>query len=170
MGDFPFLTTQVFQDIFFIELLSSYLKLIRVDTMKIMGLKIKFPRILPFERRKAERVRIHETLYLNYEASKDRVNGTAEGKDISTSGVRFASFSKFPPGTPLDLTLRFSPEYFQNKPLQVRAIVVRCYRLVRQRRYRIACKFENLDSSTKEEIQAYIVWLKEQKVKLAFLR
>lgn len=137
--------------------------------LTLLGLKIKFPRILPIERRKAERVRIQETLYLDYVSPVHLNRGKAEGRDLSTRGIRFACSDKYPKGTPLDLTFRFSSEYAKDKTLQGRGIVVRCYRKSFQRRYRIACAFDHPDTLFHNELQDFVSWVKGRNARLPYL-
>ena len=132
--------------------------------MKILGLEISIHRILPFERRKAERVNTHQYLSLNFTSPVYMVNGSAQGIDLSTLGVRFACYTELPKGSPLCLTLQFPSEYGQNKILRAYAYVVRCYRKSNQRRYRIACVFNMGDAIFPIEIQNFIRWLKERTV------
>lgn len=130
--------------------------------MKLFGLEIKIPRILSRERRKAERVRIHETLYLDYLSPEHGKKESGEGRDISLCGVRFACSSPIPKGTVLDLTLRLSPDYASNKILPLKARVVRTYRYPRQKRFRVACAFEEMDNSAYRQLEDFITWLKER--------
>lgn len=130
--------------------------------MKIMGLEISVLGRRPREKRKAERARVYNSLSVDYEGPDPTINGFADAIDISSAGVRFASYSNFPQGTPLNLTLRFAPEYTPDKVLQARGTVIRCYRKPEQRRYRVACTFENLDPPSRNEIRAFVSWLKER--------
>ena len=133
--------------------------------MKIFGLEIKIPRILmPIERRKAERFRAYETVYLDYRSPGEEKFGSGEGRDISTRGIRFACPSYIPKGTFLNLTLRFAPDYASSrKTIHLRAYVVRAYRQPRQKRFRVACAFENVDAPTHKELEDFVLWLKDRK-------
>ena len=115
--------------------------------MKIFGLEIKIPRILmPIERRKAERFRAYETVYLDYRSPGEEKFGSGEGRDISTRGIRFA------------------PDYASSrKTIHLRAYVVRAYRQPRQKRFRVACAFENVDAPTHKELEDFVLWLKDRK-------
>ena len=136
--------------------------------MNLLGLEIRLPRIIPFERRKAERASIHEALYLDYQSELSNETGVAEGKDISTRGIRFACHSKFPKGTPLNLTLHFSENYEPAKVIQARGYVVRCYRKPLQKRYRVACAFESVNAESHEIITSFVRWLRGREEKYLF--
>jgi len=132
--------------------------------MKIGNLDIHLakPDPPPEERRNGERIPTHETLYLDYRSRFYFYlkQGVGKGEDLSISGIRFASDTPFPVGTPLVLTLHFYPGYQFAKSLQVQGHVVRCYRNPDQQHYRIACAFENVETFSAVELQAFISWLK----------
>lgn len=128
--------------------------------MKILGLEIHLPRILPFERRKSERVRTLETVYLDFTSEEDAHKGNGEVREISEGGIRFATYSKLSKGGLIHLTLRFTSEYAPNKGLQVDARILRSYRFPGQARYRVACAFQSLDEKARAFFQDFISWLK----------
>lgn len=127
-----------------------------------MGLEVRFLINRVHERRKAERVQVQGNLYLDYRHPGSGESGYAQGKDLSARGICFACDSKFPKRTSLDLTIRFSPYYGQQRPIQARVFVVHCYRELPQRHYRMGVVFDNLDPSSYNEIRAFIHWLKKQ--------
>ena len=133
-----------------------------VETVKPWNEKITLKRLLFHERRKAERVTIHDTLFVDYHSPIHLTSGTGEGRDISTRGIRFACYEQFAKGTPLDLTLRFSDAYAPNKFLQARGYVVRCYRKRLQHRFRIACAFDHIEAMHHDEIENFVRWQKER--------
>lgn len=138
--------------------------------MKIFGLEIRIPKLSRMDRRHGERCRTYETLYVDYSKPFEPGNGTAEGVDISMSGVRFACPVKIPKGTLLRLFLRCSTQNSNNKLIPLVARVIRCYRKPQQKRYRIACAFDKLDPSSHQDILAYLSWLKETNQKYLFYR
>lgn len=130
--------------------------------MRIAGFEINLQRMLKRDRRKAGRHPTCETLYLDYWSPVHLKRGSAEARDISTAGIRFACESNFPKGTPLDLTFRFLPAYALAKTIHVRGNVVRSYKRPNQRRHRLACSFDHLEARHYDEINAFILWLKER--------
>ena len=91
-----------------------------------MGLGVNLRKLPLFDRRKAKRIPLHDSLYLDYHRSGRNESDSARGKDVSARGICFACSSPIPRKTSLDLTLRLSPYYGINKSVQARARVVRC--------------------------------------------
>jgi hypothetical protein len=138
--------------------------------MKILGIEIRLPKTSKRERRGAERVGTFEALYLDYKGSKHSVSGSGEGKDLSISGIRFASSRSFSKGDRLSLQLRFTPGSVRPEVLEVQARVVRCYRPTRSGRYRVGCNFENLSEAALKTLQDVMLWLKQREKKYLFFR
>ncbi len=129
--------------------------------MKILGRQIQFSFSIRKERRKAERFSLHDTLYLDYKSPLlGFISGSGEGKDISTSGIRFASDSILPEGTLLDLTLHLYPVYSHAKTICLRGCVVRCYRDPHQHHYRVGCAFNHPDEAGYHQLKSFTSWLK----------
>ena len=93
--------------------------------MKILGFELKLPKFLRPDRRKAERARIFEDLYVDYKSLNPPRKGTGEGRDISVSNLNFFSNDKLPAGTSLELRIRISPGVLQVDQIFTRATVVR---------------------------------------------
>jgi hypothetical protein len=140
-----------------------------IPTLKILGREIELRRFLFRERRKAERVVLFNTLFIDYHSPVHQTSGTAEGRDISTRGVRFACHEQFPVGTPLDLTLRFAPEYGSDRVVQTRGYVVRCYRKKLQTRYRVACAFDHVEAMHHDQIENFVRWQKDRERNYIYL-
>ncbi|GEM_PF-1043574 len=138
--------------------------------MKIFGFEIKSPRSAFTERRRGERIRVFETLFLDYQSPVHPAKGRCEARDISEVGLRFSSTSKIPKGTPLELNLRFAQSSPVKADLRVWAKVTRCDKKFGQKWYKIGCEFDPLDPVTCSQIQAFVNWLKEQKEKNLFFR
>ena len=138
--------------------------------MKFLGLKIKLLKFPKRERRKWQRTRVYETLYLDYRSDYPPVKGSAEGRDISLGGVRFVTQYKIPKGTPVQLTLRFASSPTTTKSLSVRARILRCSKKFGQKRYRVGCEFLKLDETSYSEIETFVKWVKEQQDKYLHYR
>lgn len=128
--------------------------------MKLFGADTRYGHGIFKERRKAERVSTIQTLWVDYRSPIHLNSGSGEGKDLSTCGIRFACYSHYPVGTPLDLKLRIRRDEYAEKIVQVHTFVVRCYRKTVQRRYRIACSFSRIDPPALKEISTFVAWVK----------
>ncbi len=137
--------------------------------MKIFDQILSFFGFSEQEKRAAQRLKIFEAVYLDWKDSAGK-EGKGEGKDISTSGIRFASDIEFPKGTILDLKLRFAPGSIQKEMLEVKAQVIRCYKPKGGRHYRVGCIFKNLDPEAQGVLKSLIGWLKEREKKYLFFR
>lgn len=131
--------------------------------MKTGGLKTILLRLIQGERRKAKRFFTSGTLYIEYLSLLSKQNGAAEGKDISTRGVRFACDEAIPVETRLELTLHFSPFCEKAEMVRIRSSVVRCYREASQMHYRVACAFDKEEDKTRDEVASFISWVKSRK-------
>ena len=138
--------------------------------MILFGFEIKLPQIFCREKRGTERVRTRESLYVDYFSPELGKRGTGEGKDISETGVRFVSADQFCRGVILELSVRIPAGIAQKDILSVKAKVVRSYRIFRQKRYRVACAFLDLDEPTRKDLQTFVAWLKYQKDHYLFFR
>lgn len=138
--------------------------------MRIFDFDIRLPRFSRKERRRAERIKVFEALYLDYRSPSPGLSGSAPSKDISAIGIRFLSEHKLSKGTSLDLRLRFTPGSIRTEKLRVRATVVRCHRLWRKKKYRVACVFDDLDTHARQEIQNFVSWLREREKKYLHFR
>lgn len=140
--------------------------------MRVLGLEIRFPRILNWERRGVERIQVYETLYVVYRDLRTLSSGSGQAHDISIAGVRFSSENKLNKGSPLELTLRFSagalPRNIQT--LQAHAHVIYCHKRFRHHHYHVACAFDDLGEEAARIIQLFISWLKEREQKYLFFR
>ena len=140
--------------------------------MKIFGLEINFPWFHPKERRHAERKHVFEALWLDYKNPLEFEARSGEARDISLTGVRFLSEGPFEKGTPLELTLRFTPGSVGPgvQSIQVRAHVARCYKRFKEKRYRVACAFDDLNDAAYHKIKTFLLWLKDREEKFLFFR
>ena len=134
--------------------------------MNILGLRIGHKNRVFVERRKTERVQTNQALFVDYRSPIHLTGGSGEGKNLSAGGVRFACYSPYPIGTPLELKLRFRQGELAEKVVPARAFVVRCYRKPIQRRYRIACAFSRLEPQSLKEIGTFISWVKAQNARV----
>jgi len=131
--------------------------------MKILGRQILFSLSIRKDRRKAKRLSLHHTLYLDYKCPLDgSVDGSGKGKDISRSGIRFASHSMLPERTLIDLMLHADPRYHHSKTIRIRSCVVWCHKEPGQHHYRVGCVFNQPDEATFQELTSFISWLKER--------
>lgn len=138
--------------------------------MKILGFELKLPKFLCPDRRKSLRARIFEDLYVDYKSLNPPRKGTGEGRDISVLGLNFFSDDKLPAGTALEMKLRISPGVLQVDHIFTRAVVQRCSKGFREKQYRVACLFEDLDKVTKSQIETFVTWLKQREQKYLFFR
>lgn len=138
--------------------------------MKILGFELRVPKFLRPDRRKAQRARIFEDLYVDYKSLNPPRKGTGEGRDISVLALNFFSDDKLPAGTLLEMRLRISPGVLQGDHIFARAIVQRCSKGFREKQYRVVCIFEGLDEVTKSQIETFVVWLKQREQKYLFFR
>ncbi len=129
--------------------------------MKLLGREFKFSVWIRREKRRADRVSLHDTLYLDYRRSLDPTHGSGEGKNISTAGILFAATSIIPVGSFLELTLHLYPAFATSAPLLLQGRVVRCFQTSAQQHYRIACAFDSLEPHVAERLRSFIHWLKE---------
>lgn len=88
---------------------------------------------------------------------------------MSATGIRFACSTKFPKGTRLELELKLPSEYGEKKIIRAQTHVIRCYKKLKQNRYRIACRFDRLDAETRSEIQSFVAWLDERERRYLYL-
>ena len=138
--------------------------------MKILGFEIKFPQLFKRNRRKALRARTFEDLYVDYYSPAHSLRGTGEGRDVSTGGVQFFSDRKLPQGTSVELTLRIPPGILDVQQIQVHGQVLRCQKGFREKQYRVACTFQEINEITLQRLTALVAWLKEREEKYLFFR
>ncbi len=138
--------------------------------MRIFGFEIKFPFSIRRERRKDSRARIFEDLYVDFRSPIDPVRGTGEGRDISVSSLGFFSDQKLSVGIPVELTLRIAPGVLDVQQIPVRGHVVRCQKGFREKQYRVACDFEEVDEPMRQRLTTFVNWLKEREKKYLFFR
>ena len=138
--------------------------------LNLFGFEIRLPRLVKKERRGADRVRTFEELYVDYRSIENTASGSGEARDISATGIRFVSSVKYPAGALLNLHLRFTPASTNVQSLEVKARVVRVYRLFRQKNYRMGCTFENLSGEVRQSLEQFIRWAKEREKKYLFFR
>ena len=139
--------------------------------MNIFGIRIKLPKLFQtVDKRKFERVRVFETLYLDYQSDRPPVKGSSKAKDISLGGLRFTSDQKIPKGSLLQLNLRFAAGSTSVKSLTTQAHVVRCSKKMGHKHYQVGCIFDPLDEASRVEIENFIHWLKERNEKYLFFR
>ena len=129
--------------------------------MKILVREFKFTIRIGRERRRADRVSLHDPLYLDYRRPLDPTHGTGEVKNISTAGILFAATSIIPVGSFLELTLHLYPAFATAAPLLLQGWVVRCFQTSTKQHYRIACAFDPLEPHVAERLRSFIYWLKE---------
>lgn len=153
----------------------------------LFGFEIRLPRFSKKEKRRAERVRTYEELYLDYRSLENSASGggtagfsqpsqrvptggSGEARDVSVTGIRFISKIKYPPGTLLDLKLRFAPGSTPIPNLEVRGRVKRAYKLFRLKGYRVGCVFESLSEEARQAIEQFVKWAKVREKKYLFFR
>jgi hypothetical protein len=130
--------------------------------MKLFGREIKLSIGMRRERRKAERVPLHETLYLDYQNSFRQIHGSGEGKNLSLAGILFATSSPVPVGSFLELVLHLYPAFATSAPIRLQSRVVRSFQTSTQEHYRIACAFDPLEKHLTSTIESFIEWLKDR--------
>ena len=138
--------------------------------MRIFGFEFKFPFSIRRDRRKDDRARIFEDLYVDFRSPIDPVHGTGEGRDISVSSVGFFSDQKLSVGIPVELTLRIAPGVLDVQKIPVRGRVIRCQKGFREKQYRVACEFEEVDEPTRQRLTTFVDWLKQREKKYLFFR
>jgi len=129
--------------------------------MKFLGRELKFRKNPQKERRQAERLKASEILYVDFCHRIETVIGTAEGVDISETGISFAFENKFSRGAPLDLMLRYPGSEGAQRVVRLHGMVVRSEKKKGFHRYRTACVFPPLEPDTQKEVRAFMNWLKE---------
>ena len=138
--------------------------------MKIFGFNIRFPRFSSKERRRGERAKVFETLYVDFANRELQIRGTGEAHDVALGGVRFVTSKKLVRGTRLLLTLRFTPGVVARDELQTEGQVVRAHLCNRKGDYLVVCSLSDLDAAVSDQLQIFIRWLERQKEKYLFYR
>lgn len=118
------------------------------------------------ERRSSPRVIPEHEFAVDFESDGfSRMSGIGGGKDLSTSGVRFATFAPLKKGQRLEMTLTFSARFPRVSRLVIVARVVRIYRPKGAKRFRIGCQFIELEThaSELETIRQFMEWVKLSK-------
>ena len=114
------------------------------------------------EKRRETRLEAENQLGIDFQTGElGRISGQVSGKDISSLGIRFATFIPLKRGRPLQIGLEF-PKGFPGTPkVTVKAEVIWVYRPKGAQRYRVACQFMNLDQSPEAAtaLQEFIWWL-----------
>lgn len=88
-------------------------------------------------------------------------NGDLE--DINPSSMRVISYWDVKRGSKIELNVTF-PESFPTEAhsIRVQAVVVRCQRPRRRKRYRIDCQLKEIDVATAQKIQEFKDWALNQ--------
>ncbi len=124
--------------------------------MKLFGREIKLSIGFRRERRRAERIALHETLYLDYQNSFRQIRGSGEGKNLSLAGILFATSSALPVGSFLELVLHLYPAFTPSAPIRLQGRVVRSFQTSAQEHHRIAFEFEPPEKHTAKILESFL--------------
>lgn len=133
-------------------------------SVNLFGFNIDFTQFFKSKshRRKWERVRTIEVLYLDYKSTGPPLQGTGEAQDISLGGIRFKSDDKIPKGTLLELKLRFAAGSTTTDSLIAHGHVVGCSKSWRQKHFHVRCQLERLNQVQQKQLELFIKWWKER--------
>ena len=112
------------------------------------------------DRRESPRVSAEDEFVVDFQ-TKDfgRRPGFGAGKDLSLTGVRFATFAPLKKGQTMEITLTFSKHFTGKTKIGLEAEVIRVYRPKGTRHFRIGCRFLHLEDYCKEvEIIRQFIW------------
>lgn len=120
------------------------------------------------EKRREDRLEAEHQYGVDFETTGAQVLfGQGSGKDISSSGFRFATSSPLKKGQHFQVRLDFPQSFPGVSQISLQAEVVRIYRPKGTRRYRIACRFVNLDQCPEaaRTLDEFLWWLEHHPLK-----
>ncbi len=140
--------------------------------MNFFGLNFDFSKFFKSasHRRKWERIRILEALYLDYESNQPPLQGKGEAQDLSLGGICFKADQKIPKGTLLELKLRFAAGSTTADTLITQGHVIGCNRRWRRKHHHVRCRLEGLDQVKQKTLELFIQWWKERQEKYMHFR
>ena len=130
--------------------------------MNIFGFNFNLPKFfrLGHNRRRWERTRIIEVLYLDYKSNQPPLQGTAEAQNLSLGGIQFKSDKKIPKGVTLELKLRFAAGSTTMDSITVPVSVIDCSRNFRQKHFHVRCQFKALTAIQAKQLETFMEWWK----------
>lgn len=109
--------------------------------------------------RSARRYEAREGIMIEFFDPNRNVSGVGNGRDLSSTGIRFMTPSKLTPNKMITLTLYFPSAFPGQKQVTVEAKVVRVYHPRGAQNFRVGCKFIFPNEKTKEPIHQYLYWM-----------
>lgn len=110
------------------------------------------------ERRQSKRLEPEERFLIEFRKGNASSFRLGEGKDISRTGVRFATSIPVKKGEPLDITLYFPKQFPNVRNIATTAIVRRVYHPGPTHRYRVACEFQDPQPSVLQAVTNFMEW------------
>ena len=110
------------------------------------------------EKRAARRISSEEICVVEFETLKSQSKRLGEMKDISLSGIRFATIFQLKKKEALKITLFFPKKFYGTKTLCLDAVVARIYKPARADRYRVGCMFTDISPEDREAIRQFVFW------------
>ncbi|HNV85431.1 MAG TPA: PilZ domain-containing protein [Candidatus Omnitrophota bacterium] len=131
-----------------------------------MGILDRFSRVFGtpwFNRRKVPRVSIGDRIDVAFWTAPRYRFEYGELEDLSAGGARFLSYIKLSKGTRFELNIHLPAAYPMGRSLRCNARIVYCCKGMGQKRYRIGCEFEGLETPDTAEIEKFLSWVKLRK-------
>ena len=116
------------------------------------------------ERRQEERAHAFHDYVIEFQRQGHSANFIATGRDISLSGVRFATMEKLEKGETIMLTFHFSKSFLQGRDVLLKAAVVHSVRPRGARRWRVGCHFVSATATEQEILRDFMTWTKSRSV------
>ena len=117
------------------------------------------------ERRVSNRISAEDAFKVDFQTtSLIRISGIGSGKDISATGMRFATFAPLKKGEVLETEIFFNEKFPGVKKVSLQMQVMRVYKPSGAKRYRVGIRF--LESPRYkpefEVVRQFIWWLQTQ--------
>lgn len=126
--------------------------------------KIFRPKQRKSDRRRTPRVEARNLIRIDFQTiDTSRIIATGTVKDISLGGIRFATFAPLKKGIQLDGILHFNNQFPGPKKIPMMMRVVRVYKPMGSRRYRVGVSFSDSlrYAQEKEIVRQVIEWLRQ---------
>ncbi len=114
------------------------------------------------ENRRFERLRPEDPFLVEFKRKPVEKMRIGQGKDISRSGVRFATSASVKKGERLNMTLYFPKNYPGPRKVLAGALVHRIHDPGASHRLRVACEFLTASPGLEEALASYTAWAKTQ--------
>ena len=109
--------------------------------------------------RSARRYEAREGVMIEFFDSSRNLSGVGNGRDLSSTGIRFMTLSKLSPKKKISLTLYFPSAFPGQKQVNLQAQIIRVYQPRGAQNYRVGCKFIFDNEKVKEPIHQYLYWM-----------